>query len=82
MENREHRGEVTRLVELVTDKIRDLDRRVTSLELNNVRQDQELKHVTKALEKIEANTTWTVRLIVGGLVTGAIGLLYTLATGG
>lgn len=74
--------DVERLMDVITDDLRDHDRRITALELNDVKQDQRIEHVLKSLDKIESNTTWIMRLIIGGLVTGAIGLLYTLASGG
>ena len=78
----EKRGEVERLVEVITGELRDHDKRISKLELNDVKQDEKISYMTKALDKIESNTTWTVRLIIGALVTGAIGLLFFFARGG
>lgn len=74
--------DLERLMDVITNDLRDVDRRVTALELNDARQDQKIEHALRQLDKIADNTTWILRLIIGGLVTGAIGLLFTFASGG
>ncbi|MFP3415007.1 hemolysin XhlA family protein [Bacillus sp. SIMBA_074] len=48
--------------------IRNLDIRTTS-------HDREIININKTLDKISANTTWILRIIIGAIVTALIGLL-------
>lgn len=76
------KSEVSALVEIIQGELRDHERRIVVLEKSDAENKVEMKHLSKALEKIDANTTWTFRTVVGALIAGAIGLLFYFARGG
>jgi len=59
------RGEFSRL----DDRVNTLDRRQTRTE---VRTDQ----IENKMDKIESNTTWILRLIIGAFISALLGLVF------
>ncbi|KAA6465536.1 hypothetical protein DX932_15865 [Bacillus cereus] len=54
---------------------KEIQQQIRSLELRILVNEKEILVINKQLEKISANTTWILRLIIGGLLTGVLGLL-------
>ncbi|MGN4670153.1 hemolysin XhlA family protein [Bacillus cereus group sp. MYBK234-1] len=54
---------------------KDIQREIRNLESRTLINEKEILTINKQLEKISANTTWILRLIVGGLLTGLLGML-------
>ncbi|KAA0794835.1 hemolysin XhlA family protein [Bacillus sp. BPN334] len=54
---------------------KDIQREIRNLESRILINEKEIITINKQLEKISANTTWILRLIVGGLLTGLLGIL-------
>ncbi|KAB2419662.1 MULTISPECIES: hemolysin XhlA family protein [Bacillus cereus group] len=54
---------------------KEIQQQIRSLELRILVNEKEISAINKQLEKISANTTWILRLIIGGLLTGVLGLL-------
>jgi Haemolysin XhlA len=75
-------NEVDRLVELIEGNVNsrqtDIERRVGVLETDNATNKSNIGHQQKQLDAIENNSIWTLRLIIGALVTGAVGGVITL----
>lgn len=54
---------------------KDMQRDIRSLETRTTVNEKDIVNINKQLEKISANTTWILRIIIGAIVTGLIGLL-------
>ena len=52
-----------------------LDERVTTLDVRQTRTEVRTDHIEEKMSKIESNTTWILRLIIGAFVTALIGLI-------
>ena len=62
------------LVNLEKD-VKDHEVRIRVLETDNTKNKAAIDTLTKTMDKIEGNTTWILRLIVGSIVTALIGLV-------
>ncbi|AIY72829.1 TPA: hemolysin XhlA family protein [Bacillus tropicus] len=54
---------------------KDMQRDIRSLETRTTVNEKDIVNINKLLDKISANTTWILRLIVGGLIGAAITFL-------
>lgn len=54
-------------------EFKQLDSRVNRLEIQHTRSETRIDHVEKKLDKIDSNTTWILRLIVGGIIMAVLG---------
>ncbi|HGH7185558.1 TPA: hemolysin XhlA family protein [Bacillus cereus] len=54
---------------------KDMQRDIRSLETRTTVNEKDIVNINKQLEKISANTTWILRIIIGAIVTALIGLL-------
>ncbi|AQY42658.1 hemolysin XhlA family protein [Bacillus thuringiensis] len=70
----ELRGLKNKLEQLKLDQ-KDIQREIRNLESRILINEKEIVTINKQLEKISANTTWILRLIVGGLLTGLLSML-------
>ncbi|MBV6681493.1 hypothetical protein FA950_29755 [Bacillus thuringiensis] len=70
----ELRGLKNKLEQLKLDQ-KDIQREIRNLESRILINEKEIVTINKQLEKISANTTWILRLIVGGLLTGLLSIL-------
>ncbi|NRG45739.1 hemolysin XhlA family protein [Bacillus sp. CRN 9] len=69
--------------------IKTLENRVTFLERTSDRHDQQIISINEKLVKIDDNTTWIKRAIIGGIITavctgvigGAIAIFYNVLGG-
>ncbi|MCS3600158.1 hemolysin XhlA family protein [Bacillus sp. JUb91] len=59
---------------------KDMQRDIRNLETRTTVNEKDIVNINKLLDKISANTTWILRLIVGGLVGAA--LTFFLKGGG
>ncbi|MDF9449933.1 hemolysin XhlA family protein [Bacillus toyonensis] len=64
----------------IKQDIKDIRLEIKSLEMRTTGNEKDIINITKQLDKIGANTTWILRLIVGGLVGAA--LTFLLKGGG
>ena len=58
----------------------EIDVAVTKALLSNV-VDNELPHIKTDIREIRSSTRWTLRVIIGGILSGIIGLIYILLRG-
>lgn len=58
----------------------EVDVAVTKALLSNV-VDNELPHMKTDIREIRSSTRWTLRVIIGGILSGIIGLIYILIRG-
>ncbi|QEL88547.1 hemolysin XhlA family protein [Bacillus mycoides] len=54
---------------------KDMQRDIRKLETRTTVNEKDIVNINKQLEKISANTTWILRIIIGAIVTALIGLL-------
>ncbi|MED4653196.1 hypothetical protein COF63_01120 [Bacillus pseudomycoides] len=54
---------------------KDMQRDIRSLETRTTVNENDIVNINKQLEKISANTTWILRIIIGEIVAGLLGLL-------
>jgi len=53
-----------------------LAKRVTNVENRQTRTETRTDHLERKLDKIETNTTWILRLIIGAFIMALIGLVF------
>ncbi|MCA1021769.1 hemolysin XhlA family protein [Halobacillus litoralis] len=58
------------------DEFNKLDEKVDVLQIEQTRTKQRVEHVERKLDKIETNTTWILRLILGAIIAMVLGLLF------
>ncbi|MEW9139065.1 hemolysin XhlA family protein [Bacillus wiedmannii] len=54
---------------------KDMQRDIRGLETRTTVNEKDIVNINKLLDKISANTTWILRIIIGAIVTALIGLL-------
>ncbi|MGE6594860.1 hemolysin XhlA family protein [Bacillus proteolyticus] len=54
---------------------KDMQRDIRNIETRTTVNEKDIVNINKLLDKISANTTWILRIIIGAIVTGLIGLL-------
>lgn len=54
---------------------KDMQRDIRNLETRTTVNEKDIVNITKLLDKIGANTTWILRIIIGAIVTALIGVL-------
>lgn len=52
-----------------------IQRDIRNLESRTLGNEKDIVNINKQLDKISANTTWILRIIIGAIATGLIGLL-------
>ncbi|WP_230459575.1 hemolysin XhlA family protein [Bacillus cereus] len=53
-----------------------MQRDIRNLETRTTVNEKDIVNINKLLDKISANTTWILRLIVGGLIGAALTFLF------
>lgn len=54
---------------------KDMQRDIRNLETRTTVNEKDIVNINKQLEKISANTTWILRIIIGAILAGLLGLL-------
>ncbi|MGG5736726.1 hemolysin XhlA family protein [Bacillus cereus group sp. IBL03679] len=54
---------------------KDMQHDIRKLETRTTINEKDIVNINKQLEKISANTTWILRIIIGAIATALIGLL-------
>ncbi|HEB4951915.1 hemolysin XhlA family protein [Bacillus thuringiensis] len=54
---------------------KDMQRDIRNLETRTTVNEKDIVNINKLLDKISANTTWILRIIIGTIVAGLLGLL-------
>ncbi len=62
-------------VQEIKQEIKEIRLEVKSLEMRTTGNEKDIDNINKQLDKISANTTWILRLIVGGIVGGILTFL-------
>lgn len=64
-----------RFEEYCREEFADHERRIRLLEVDNTINKQHINALLRAMEKIESNTTWILRLVIGIIVAALLGLI-------
>lgn len=67
--------EVRSDVQEIKQDIKDIRLEIKSLEMRTTGNEKDIVNINKQLDKISANTTWILRIIIGAIITALIGLL-------
>ncbi|HDR7850363.1 TPA: hemolysin XhlA family protein [Bacillus toyonensis] len=67
--------EVKSDVHEIKQDIKEIRLEIKSLEMRTTGNEKDIINITKQLDKISANTTWILRLIVGGIIGAALTFL-------
>lgn len=54
---------------------KDMQHDIRKLETRTTVNEKEIVNINKQLEKISANTTWILRIIIGAIVAALMGLI-------
>ncbi|XLP26018.1 hemolysin XhlA family protein (plasmid) [Bacillus toyonensis] len=54
---------------------KDMQRDIRNIETRTTVNEKDIVNINKLLDKISANTTWILRIIIGAIITALIGLL-------
>ncbi|GGE64569.1 hemolysin XhlA family protein [Priestia taiwanensis] len=57
---------------------KEIMRDIRNLETRTTINEKDISTINKQLEKISTNTTWILRIILGVIVTGLLGLLINM----
>ncbi|MFT4142246.1 MAG: hemolysin XhlA family protein [Bacillus sp. (in: firmicutes)] len=63
-----------KIEELTLDQ-KEIMREIRNLETRTTINEKDIATINKRLEKISLNTTWILRIIIGAVVTGVLGLV-------
>ncbi|MDG0949889.1 hemolysin XhlA family protein [Bacillus paranthracis] len=67
--------DIKKKIEELTLEQKEIMREIRNLEMRTTINEKDISTVNKQLEKISLNTTWILRIIIGAIVTGILGLV-------
>ncbi|MED2748962.1 hemolysin XhlA family protein [Bacillus thuringiensis] len=67
--------DIKKKIEELTLEQKEIMREIRNLEMRTTINEKDISTVNKQLEKISLNTTWILRIIIGAVVTGILGLV-------
>lgn len=62
-------------IQQIKTEQKDMKENIRHLENRTLGNEKDIININKQLDKISANTTWILRIIIGAIATGLIGLL-------
>lgn len=62
-------------IQQIKEEQKDMKEDIRHLENRTLGNEKDIININKQLDKISANTTWILRIIIGAITTGLIGLL-------
>ena len=57
---------------------KEMMRDIRTLEIRTTITEKDILTINKQLEKISMNTTWILRIVIGAVVTGILGLVIKI----
>ncbi|MEB8650728.1 hemolysin XhlA family protein [Bacillus cereus] len=67
--------DIKKKIEELTLEQKEIMREIRNLEMRTTINEKDISTVNKQLEKISLNTTWILRIVIGAVVTGVLGLI-------
>ncbi|WP_410993746.1 hemolysin XhlA family protein [Bacillus cereus] len=67
--------DIKKKIEELTLEKKEIMREIRKLEMRTTINEKDIFTVNKQLEKISLNTTWILRIVIGAVVTGVLGLV-------
>ncbi|HDW3056226.1 TPA: hemolysin XhlA family protein [Bacillus cereus] len=67
--------DIKKKIEELTLEQKEIMREIRNLEMRTTINEKDISTVNKQLEKISLNTTWVLRIVIGAVVTGVLGLV-------
>ncbi|MEC3034138.1 hemolysin XhlA family protein, partial [Bacillus thuringiensis] len=67
--------DIKKKIEELTLEQKEIMREIRNLEMRTTINEKDISTVNKQLEKISLNTTWILRIVIGAVVTGVLGLV-------
>ena len=64
------------MAESIEEEVRDHEVRIRVLERDNTANTQRIEALEKKMDKIESNTTWILRLVIGAIIAALLGLIF------
>lgn len=58
------------------DEFNRLDARVNTLDVRQTRTEVRTDHIEEKMNRIDSNTTWILRLILGAIVSALLGIIF------
>jgi predicted nucleic acid-binding Zn-ribbon protein len=68
-------------VDELKDEVRTLAVKVAGLETRTSVVENDIRNIQESLKKIDSNTTWILRLILGSIILAILGLVITQKAG-
>ncbi|PFR11231.1 hypothetical protein COK10_10810 [Bacillus anthracis] len=62
-------------IQQIKSEQKDMKEDIRNLENRTLGNEKDIININKQLDKISANTTWILRIIIGAIATALIGLL-------
>lgn len=62
-------------IQQIKSEQKDMQRDIRNLETRTTVNEKDIVNINKLLDKISANTTWILRIIIGAILAGLLGLL-------
>ncbi|MGX5634350.1 hemolysin XhlA family protein [Bacillus thuringiensis] len=67
--------DIKKKIEELTLEQKEIMREIRNLEMRTTINEKDISTGNKQLEKISLNTTWILRIVIGAVVTGVLGLV-------
>lgn len=71
---------VETLVKNNKERIDSLETRVTNLETRVAVAENNIENINKKLDKIDNNTTWLLRIVIGAIILAVLGFIIQSPT--
>lgn len=69
--------ELTKRIEQLEGRTTALERNVAVIERNVAVIETDVKHINLKLDKIDQNTTWLLRIVIGAVILAILGFFIT-----
>ncbi|MED1407677.1 hemolysin XhlA family protein [Bacillus mycoides] len=67
--------DIKKKIEELTLEQKEIMREIRNLEMRTTINEKDISTINKQLERISPNTTWILRIVIGAVVTGILGLV-------
>ncbi|HEQ3529158.1 TPA: hemolysin XhlA family protein [Bacillus cereus] len=71
-------GDIGKEIEELKFTQKEMMQDIRTLEIRTTITEKDIVTINKQLEKISMNTTWILRIVIGAVVTGILGLVIKI----